>query len=153
MALRSGWSASPASWRPDAFSASGGRNGIRAFLKIRGKWQLAWKGVAKPNALDHTQMLELFIPLPEPKLLKAEALRLEYYGYGGCGIAYACIVENGTVTRRPEAVIALDGEVSHPEYLLTDDSRTAFMGDQNMSIIISNQEKIISHYEITEENL
>lgn len=109
-----------------------GINGIRAFLRIRGKWQLVWKGVAKPHALDHTQMLELFIPLPEPKLMKAEALRLEYYGYGGCGVTYASIVENGVVIRRPEAIIALNGEVSHPEHLLTDDSRTAFIGDQNM---------------------
>ena len=109
-----------------------GINGLRVFLRNNGEWCKIGEIVPKPCEIDHTNSMELYMPIPKKELLNADAIRIEYFGYGGCGVCHACIFDDAKMLKAPKAIISATGEVEHTEYILDDDSKFAFIGSQDM---------------------
>ncbi len=84
---------------------------------------------------DHT-FFERFIPLE--KSMRPEAIRISVNGYCGQGVSHVAMrIDNCDIA--PHSVIA-DGKVYEPDYLLIDDRKFTFIGDQDMYKTWHNRE-------------
>lgn len=126
-----------------------GVNNLAVSLEIDGKYQQVWTGCAKPRDLDHTQDFDFYIPLEDEKMLDATAMRLEYHGYGGVGLEYACLLNHGRLAACPSKLLAAEGEAYHPEYVLDDDSKASFLGSQDMRETYIHKELFDKYTSIT----
>lgn len=87
-------------------------------------WEEIWHGRLKCNL--HF-LYDVYLPLPESAVW--QKIRLSAYGYGGQGVAYMSLMQNGEELV-PSRIIAVDGYVEHPEYLLLNNSNYCFLGYQ-----------------------
>lgn len=106
-------------------------------FRLNGEWHAAIDGNFKPESLD-TQMFEYFHCI-DRKFLAADAVRIEHFGFGGVGINYLALRDNGKTLKVPGKIIAFENMVHDPEFILTDDSRFCFLGNQNMREVYEDQ--------------
>ncbi|MBR2373416.1 MAG: family 20 glycosylhydrolase [Lentisphaeria bacterium] len=106
-------------------------------FRLNGEWQVAIDGNFKPESL-YIQMFEYFHTI-DRKFLDADAVRIEHCGFGGLGINYLALRDNGRTLKVPGRIIDYENMVHDPEFILTDDSRFCFLGNQNMREVYEDQ--------------
>ena len=113
---------------------------LRISLRLDGSWHQVYNGVAKPDNLE-TAEFDFFHNI-DRKFLNADAVRFENSGYGGLGLCYFELRDNGKVLKTPGKILETENLISDPEYLLTNDSRFCFLGSQDMLNSYINQELV-----------
>ena len=113
-------------------------------LREKGVWQTAADGVFKSeNTAD--AVYEWFFPIPPGA---PDAIRFNCRGFGGQGIAYAEIIDRGR-RLRPCAIIEKTGHVADESYILSNDARYAFFGNQSVIDAFTNREAASVRHSLT----
>lgn len=102
----------------------------RISFRLNGEWQVAIDGNFKPEDSE-IQCFEHFHSI-DRKFLDADAVRIEHNGYGGVGICYLALRDNGRTLKVPGRILDHENMIHDPQFILTDDLRFCFLGNQNM---------------------
>lgn len=113
---------------------------LRISLRLNGQWHEIHNGCAKPDNLEIAEF-DFFHSI-DRKFLNADAIRFEHNGYGGLGLCFAALTDNGRIIKVPGKILETENLVTDSEYLLTNDSRFCFLGSQNMYDAYVHQELV-----------
>ena len=113
---------------------------LRISLRLNGQWHEIYNGCAKPDNLEIAEF-DFFHSI-DRNFLHADAVRFEHNGYGGLGLCFAALTDNGRIIKVPGKILETENLVTDSEYLLTNDSRFCFLGSQNMYDAYVHQELV-----------
>ena len=113
---------------------------LRISLRVDGQWHEIHNGCAKPDNLEIAEFD--FFHAFDRKFLKADAVRFEHNGYGGLGLCFFAVCDNGKMVKVPGKILETENGVRDADFLLTDDSRFCFLGNQNMYEAYVHQELV-----------
>ena len=113
---------------------------LRIQMRLDGVWHEVYSGCAKPENLECAEFD--FFHAVDRKFLNADAVRFENNGYGGLGLCYFELRDNGKVLKVPGNILETENIAVTPEHLLKNDSKVCFLGSQDMYEAYVNQKLV-----------